>query len=90
MDGFSVIIGGTLGLLAGWAFSSAAFKQRDANRKLQKVSKAKEEMLKKEGEAKNNREGRLIDTLQGFALNALGFGVVLLLLFYWHWRFAWL
>ena len=33
MDGISLLVGGTLGILAGWAFSSASFKQRDASRK---------------------------------------------------------
>ena len=79
MDGISLIIGGTLGLLAGWAFSNASFKQQDASRKQFKASRAKQEMSKKEGEAKNNREGSLVSTLQGFALNALGFGVILIL-----------
>ena len=79
MDGISLIIGGTLGILVGWAFSSASFKQRDANRKLSKATRAQEEMSQKKGEAKNNREGGFMDTLQGLALNALGFGFVVLL-----------
>ena len=79
MDGISLLIGGTLGILAGWAFSSASFKQRDASRKRNKATRAQEEMSKKKFEAKDNREGGLLDTLQGFALNALGFSFVVLL-----------
>jgi hypothetical protein len=79
MDGISLIVGGALGILAGWAFSSASFKQRDAYRKRRKATQAQEEMSKKKGEAKDNREGGLVDTLQGLALNTLGFGFVILL-----------
>ncbi len=79
MDGFSLIIGGVLGILAGWAFSSASFKQRDASRKLRRATRAKEEMSAKKGELKNNQEGSLADTIQGFLLNLLGFGLIVLL-----------
>ena len=76
MDGFSLIVAGTLGILAGWAFSYATTKQHEATRKLEKASKAKEEMTKKKGEAKNNRESSLADTLQGFLLYTLGFCLI--------------
>ena len=76
MDGLSLIVGGTLGILAGWAFSNATAKQREATRKLAKASKAQEEMSKKKGEAKNNKESSLADTIQGFLLYALGFILV--------------
>jgi len=76
MDGFSLIIGGTLGILAGWAFSNASVKQREASRKLRKATKAKEEMSLKEGEARNNKESSLADTIQGFLLYALGFSLL--------------
>ncbi len=79
MDGFSIIVGGTLGILAGWAFSNASVKQREANRKLSKASKAKEEMTKKKGEAKNNQESSLSDTIQGFLLYTLGFSLIFIM-----------
>ena len=41
MDGISLLLGGMLGIMAGWAFSSASTKQREASTKLNKVSKAK-------------------------------------------------
>jgi len=73
MDGLSLIVGGTLGILAGWAFSNATAKQREASRKLAKASRAKEEMTKKKGEVKNNQDSGFADTIQGFFLYALGF-----------------
>jgi hypothetical protein len=51
MDGISLLLGGVLGILAGWAFSSASVKRREASTKLGKINKAKEEMSKMEGEA---------------------------------------
>lgn len=79
MDGFSLIIGGTLGILAGWAFSNATAKQREASRKLAKASKARAEMSKKKGEAKNNKDSSLTDTIQGVFLYVLGFIFVFIL-----------
>ena len=79
MDGFSLFIGGVLGILAGWAFSSASHKQHDASRKQHRASKAKEEMTKKKGEAKNNKDSSLTDAVQGFLLNLLGFGLILVM-----------
>jgi hypothetical protein len=79
MDGFSLIVGSALGILAGWAFSSATIKRRDASRKLNKANKVKEEISKKKGEARNNVEGRLADTLQGIFLFVLGVGFVFVL-----------
>lgn len=79
MDGFSLLIGGVLGILAGWAFSSASHKQHDASRKQFRASKAKEEMTKKKGEAKDNKDGSLSDTVQGFLLNLLGVAVILVM-----------
>ncbi len=79
MDGLSLIVGGTIGVLAGWAFSNASTKQREASRKLHRASKAKDEMTKKKGEAKNNKDGSFADTVQGFFLYALGFILVFLL-----------
>lgn len=76
MDGFSLFIGGVLGILAGWAFSSASYKQHDASRKQHRASRAKEEMTKKKGELKNNKDGSLSDAVQGFLLNLLGIGLV--------------
>lgn len=79
MDGFSLFIGGVLGILAGWAFSSASHKQHDASRKQYRASKAKEEMSKKKGELKNNKDGSLADAVQGFLLNVLGFALILVM-----------
>ncbi len=79
MDGLSLIIGGTLGILAGWAFSNASAKQREASNKLRKAGKAKEEMTKKKGEARNNKEGSFSATMQGILLNVLGFVLVFIL-----------
>lgn len=76
MDGFSLIIGGIFGILAGWAFSNATTKQREATRKLQKASQAAQEMSKKKGEAKINKESSLSDTIQGIFFYALGFCIV--------------
>lgn len=79
MDGLSLIVGGTLGILAGWAFSNATAKQREASRKLAKASKAKEEMTRKKGEAKNNHDSSFADTVQGFLLYVLGFILVFIM-----------
>jgi hypothetical protein len=79
MDGMSLILGSMLGILAGWAFSSASIKQREAGAKLNKVSKAKEEMSKMEGEAKDNEEGSFADAAQSFLLRLLGFAVIIVL-----------
>jgi hypothetical protein len=79
MDGFSLIVGGALGILAGWAFSNATVKQREASRKLAKAGKAKEEMSKKKGEAKNNKDSSFADTVQGVFLYAFGFILVFIL-----------
>ncbi len=79
MDGMSLLLGGMLGILAGWAFSSASTKQREASTKLGKVNKAKEELSKIEGEAKDNEEGSFADAVQSFLLRLLGFAVIVVL-----------
>ena len=79
MDGMSLLLGGMLGIMAGWAFSSASSKQREASTKLNRVSKAKEEMSKMEGEAKDNKDGSFTDAIQSFFLHLLGFVVILVL-----------
>ena len=79
MDGISLLLGGMLGIMAGWAFSSASTKQREASTKLNKVSKAKEEMSKMEGEAKDNKEGSFADVVQSFFLRLLGIAVIIVL-----------
>lgn len=72
MDGFSLIIGSMLGILAGWAFAAGSVKQREADRKLRRANKADEEVSKKKGEVKSNREGSFADAFQSFLLYALG------------------
>ncbi|MBE7556458.1 MAG: hypothetical protein HS126_35860 [Anaerolineales bacterium] len=79
MDGMSLLLGGVLGVLAGWAFSSASTKQREASTKLSKVNKTKEEMSKMEGEAKDNEEASFADAIQSFLLRLLGFVVIVVL-----------
>lgn len=79
MDGMSLLVGGVLGIMAGWAFSSASTRQREASTKLNKVNKAIEEMNKMEGEAKSNKEGGFVDAVQSFFLRLLGFGVIVVL-----------
>lgn len=79
MDGFSLIIGGTIGILAGWAFSNASTKQREASRKQRKASKAKEELTQKESEMKSNEESSFSDALQGVLFYALGICLILMM-----------
>ena len=79
MDGMSLLVGGMLGMMAGWAFSLASTKQREARKKLSKASKASEEMVQKKQEAKGIQESSLTDKVQGFFLNILGLGVVICL-----------
>ena len=79
MDGMSLLIGGLLGTLAGWAFSSASVKRREASTKLGKISQAKEEMSKMEGEAKDNEKGSFADAVQSFFFRLLGFVVIVVL-----------
>jgi hypothetical protein len=79
MDGMSLLIGGLLGTLAGWAFSSASVKRREASTKLGKISQAKEEMSKMEGEAKDNEKGSFADAVQSFFFRLLGFAVIVVL-----------
>jgi Na+/glutamate symporter len=77
MDGFSLIVGGIFGILAGWAFSNATVKQQEATRKLQKASQAAQEMSQKKGEARINKESSLSDTVQGIFFYVLGFCIVI-------------
>ena len=79
MDGMSLILGSMFGILAGWAFSSASVKRREASTKLNKVSKAKEELSKMEGEARDNEEGSFADAVQSFFFRLLGFAVIIVL-----------
>ncbi len=79
MDGFSLLVGGMLGLMVGWAFSSASAKRREANYKLNQASKAWEEMALKEQEILNNRERSLTNKVQSFLLNLLGLIVIVVL-----------
>ncbi len=79
MDGFSLLIGGALGVMAGWALSAAATKQREANNKSSKAGQAQKEITQKKQEAKGNRDGKFADTIQGFLLNILGFSIIIIL-----------
>ena len=79
MDGMSLLLGGILGILAGWAFSRASTKQHEASSKLGKISKAEKEIVKMEGETKDNKNGSFADTVQSFFLCLLGVGVIIVL-----------
>jgi hypothetical protein len=72
MDGFSLIIGGIIGMLAGWAFSRATVKQQEASLKLEKASLVTEEITKKKGEATINKASSFTDTVQGVFFYVLG------------------
>jgi hypothetical protein len=79
MDGFSLIVGGLLGGLAGWAFSSATAKRREASKRLYEANKARKKMSQIEGEARDYREHSFTDTIQGFLFYILGFAIVFML-----------
>lgn len=79
MDAFSLIIGGMLGGLAGWAFSNATLKQREANKRSTEVLKTKEKMSRMEGETKSNKERRVAELVQGFLLYAFGIIIIAIL-----------
>ena len=72
MDGFSLIIGGLIGALVGWAFASGSVKQQDASRKKNRASEAKKEITKKRGEAKSNQESSFSDSMQSVLFYVLG------------------
>ena len=75
----SLLVGGMLGVMAGWVFSSATTKQREANDKLSEVSKAQETIVKKKGEAKKHRKSSVADKIQCFLLYVLGFMLIFIL-----------
>jgi hypothetical protein len=79
MDGFSLIIGAIFGVLAGWAFAAATAKQREATLKWEQASMAVEEMTRKKGEAKLNKEHSLSDKFQGVLLYTLGYCLILVM-----------
>jgi hypothetical protein len=79
MDGFSLIVGAIFGVLVGWAFAAATAKQREATLKWEQASLATEEISKKKGEAKLNKENSLSNKLQGFLLYVLGCGMILVI-----------
>ena len=79
MDGFSLLIGGFIGAMVGWAFASGSIKQQDASRKKNSASRAKQEMNMKENEIKSNKESSLSDTVQGFFYYILGFCLIFVL-----------
>ena len=77
MDGFSLIVGGTLGILAGWAFSNASFKQRYAHRESKKSLTNNEEIPPPKIEVTPSLENSLADFVQGFLLNVLGVCIII-------------
>jgi hypothetical protein len=78
MDGLSLIVGGTLGILAGWAFSNASYRQRDgAGRKSKKVTMITKEIALQQDEARHRLEYSLVDFVQGFLLNVLGVCIII-------------
>ena len=79
MDALSIIIGGMLGGLAGWAFSSATSKRRAAVERLDKAAKAREKEVRLKGEAKDFRERSLAEMVQGFLFYALGISIILVM-----------
>jgi len=79
MDAFSIIIGGMLGGLAGWAFSSATIKRRAANERRDKATQAKEKEFRLKDEAKDYRERSLAEMIQGFLFYVLGFFVIIVM-----------
>lgn len=79
MDALSIIIGGMLGGLAGWAFSSATSKRRAAVERLDKATKAKEKEFRLKDEAKDYRERSWTEMLQGFLFYALGISIILVM-----------
>jgi uncharacterized membrane protein YagU involved in acid resistance len=81
MDGFSLIIGGLLGGLAGWAFSNAIAKRREASKGLNEADKAWQKMSRIEGEFRDYRGHSFTDTVQGFLFYLLGFAIVFILVY---------
>ena len=81
MDGFSLIVGGLLGALAGWAFSSATAKRREASKGWYEVDKAREKLSRIEGEVRDYKEHSFADTVQGFFLYFIGFVIISLLIY---------
>ncbi len=76
MDALSIIIGGVLGSVAGWAFSAATNKRREADKMRSEASKAREKEVRLKGEARNNRERSFADMIQGALFYALGVSIV--------------
>lgn len=76
MDAISILIGGMLGGLAGWAFSHATTKRREAYKLRNEASKAKQKEVLMKGEAKNNWERSFADMVQGFLFYALGISII--------------
>jgi hypothetical protein len=79
MDGFSLIIGAIFGILAGWAFAAATAKQHEATLKWEQASLAAEEMTRKKGEIKLNKENSLSNKFQGVLLYILGYFLILMM-----------
>jgi membrane protein YqaA with SNARE-associated domain len=79
MDAFSLILGSFCGGLVGWAFASAASKQREASTKSSKASQAKEKLVEIEEEAKNDQDSSFSDVVQSFLLRLLGFAIIFIL-----------
>lgn len=79
MDGFSLIIGGMLGGLAGWAFSSATTRQREANKCIDEALKAEEKKVRMEDEAKMNKRRRFSELATGVFLYIFGFVLIFVL-----------
>jgi hypothetical protein len=78
MDGLSLIVGGTLGILAGWAFSNASYRQRHgAGRKSKKITTITKEIALQQDEARHRLEDSLVDFVQGFLLNVLGICIII-------------
>jgi hypothetical protein len=79
VDAISIIIGGMLGGLAGWAFSIATSKRRAAVERLDKATRAKEKEGRLKVEAKGYRERSLAETIQGFLFYALGISIIVVM-----------
>ncbi|MFQ5612255.1 MAG: hypothetical protein ACE5H9_09005 [Anaerolineae bacterium] len=82
LDALSLFIGALMGLMLGWALTRGAVMRQKAEERLGRASKTHGEMELKKEQSKKARRQSVRANLQSAFYRAVGFAVLLMLVFF--------
>lgn len=80
LDSFSLVLGGIMGLMLGWALTQGSMMRQKAKDRMGKATKFQGEIEQKRDESRQARKQSTRDWLKGALFNLVGVGVFLILI----------